>query len=229
MTARTQGLVAVLLGAVLLRIALTGEYLRFVLPWMRWPLVATGVVLLVMGARPALGNGGTDAPVPRTTWLLLVPPLVVFALAPQPLGAYLAERRPSQPPREPAQVRHLDQGASAGADQSAPIPVGVDEFVWGAAQTDDVMGLSGTSVELEGFVSTDADGRWYVSRMVIFCCAADALVQRVEVLGAPAPARDQWVRVIGVWVDGSGRGFDGSTQISAHRVVRIPEPEEPYA
>ncbi len=109
MTARTQGLVAALLGAVLLRLALTGEYLRFVLPWMKWPLLATGLALLVMGARPLLGRGIAGV-VPSSAWLLLVPPLVVFAITPQPLGAYLAERRPAQPPQRPAHVQQVDRG-----------------------------------------------------------------------------------------------------------------------
>jgi uncharacterized membrane protein YcgQ (UPF0703/DUF1980 family) len=55
-----------------------------------------------------------------------------------------------------------------------------------------------------GFVSLDDEGNWYVTRFGINCCAADATPTRIRASGVEAPPRDQWVRVVGVWVEGSG-------------------------
>lgn len=224
MTPRTQGLAAAALAAVLIRISLSGEYLRFVQPWMRWPLLAAGCLLLVMALRPAFGLRTSSSRVPWSSWLILLPTLVVFSVAPPPLGAYIAERRAAQPPAElPAPVTIPISG------DGDPVDVGVDEFAWGAAQADDVMGLKGQVVRLEGFVSTDQDGGWYVTQLVIFCCAADVAVERVKVVGQPAPPRDRWVRVTGTWVEGTGGDPSDPAQLSADQVVEIPAPANPYS
>jgi uncharacterized repeat protein (TIGR03943 family) len=222
-TPRTQGVVVALLAAVLVRLAWSGEYLRFVRPWMRWPLLGTGLVLLLLALRPALGRGGPGEPVPRPTWLLLVPTVIVFAVAPPPLGAYLAERRDAQLPPGYSAPRALP-----AVSDGAPLDLGLDEFAWGAAQDTDVMGLTGRSVRIDGFVSSAPDGGWYLTRLEIYCCAADAVVERVEVDGATAPPRDSWVRVTGTWQPDTG-GDDGSiARLTAAGVVRIPTPENPY-
>ncbi len=95
----TQGLVLAFLGAVLVRLSWEGAYLHFVTGWMRWPLLVTGVVLVLLAVRPIVGGGEREEhPVPAATWLLLLPALVVFLVSPQPLGAYLAERRADEAP-----------------------------------------------------------------------------------------------------------------------------------
>lgn len=211
-----------LLAAVLIRLTWTGEYLRFVLPWMRWPLLATGLILLLLAIRPVLGRDGGES-VPRTTWLLLAPTLIVFAVAPPPLGAFLAERREAQlPPRFAA------PSAIPAATASGPLDLGLDEFTWGAAQASDPMGLAGRVVQMDGFVSADPDGGWYLTRLEIYCCAADAVVERVKVIGQPAPPRNQWVRTTGSWVTGTGADLKTAAQIRATDVTRIPTPEDTY-
>ena len=91
------------------------------------------------------------------------------------------------------------------------------------------MGLAGQPVHLEGFVSTDPEGHWYVTSLVLFCCAADVAVERVQVTGQPAPPRDQWVRVSGTWVEGTGRSRGNPAEIDASAVVEIPTPADPYS
>ncbi|MFT4009960.1 MAG: TIGR03943 family protein [Nocardioidaceae bacterium] len=224
MTTPTQGLVTGALAALLIRISITGEYLRFVQPWMRWPLLATGALLLLMALKPAFGYARHEATVPKSSWLLLLPTVIVFSVAPPPLGAYVAERRAAQAPATmpaPAKIPVSHSGE--------PITLGVDEFTWGAAQPDDPMGLKGQEVRLEGFVSTDKAGHWYVTALVIFCCAADAVVERVEVDGQPAPPRDQWVRVTGTWVEGTGRDLADPAAVKASKVIDIPTPKNPYS
>jgi uncharacterized repeat protein (TIGR03943 family) len=148
----------------------------------------------------------------------------VFSVAPPPLGAYVAERRAahapaSQAPREPIPLSH----------DGGPLDLAVEEFTWGAAQPDDVMALTDQVVRLEGFVSTDEDGHWYVTALVIYCCAADVAVERVRVVGQPAPARDQWVRVTGTWVAGTGLDPSDPAVLEAREVVPVPAPETPYS
>ena len=108
MTRTTQALVVGFLGAVLLRLALGDGYLRYVTNWMKWPLVATGVVLLgltvwmLLRPAPAEDGGGHDHDVhdhkvPAMTWLAIVPGVIVFVASPPSLGAYLAKRRADDP------------------------------------------------------------------------------------------------------------------------------------
>lgn len=229
--AATQGLVTAVLGILLLRIVATEDYLRYVQPWMRWPLIVTGIVLLVMSIRPALGIIRHEHRVPMSSWLLTLPAVVVFAVAPPALGAYIAERRPvqSQPPTP--KLDEISEPTTSG-----PRSLSVEEFTWGAGQADDPMSLTGSEVELEGFVSSDKRGGWYVTNLVIFCCAADVAVERIRIVGQLSPPRDQWVRVTGIWVDGTGRwvkesGPDPSNPatITASNVVRIPTPKDPYS
>lgn len=220
----TQGLVAAALAAVLIRISWTGEYLRFVQPWMRWPLLATGLLLLAIAIRPLLSRGDGGHAVPRSSWLLLLPTLIVFAVAPPPLGAYVAERHASQSP-----TGHREPDALPAASGSGPLDLAVEEFTWGAAQPDDVMGLTDQRVRMKGFVSTDESGDWYVTVLVIFCCAADVTTERVKVVGLPAPPRDTWVRVTGTWRAGTGRSTAEPATVDATEVARIPAPENPYS
>lgn len=189
MNDRTQGLVLTVLSVILIRIAVTGEYLQYVTPWMRWPLLTAGLILLAISIGPALGWTRSVSPHPagRAAWLLLVPIVVVFAVSPPPLGAFLAERRANQPASLPEpEIARLPSTAG-------PVPLTVGEFAWAAAQPGDPMGITGRQVTLTGFVSGTAE-EWFVTRLEIACCAADALVSRVQVTGQDAPPRDQWWR-----------------------------------
>ncbi len=53
--------------------------------------------------------------------------------------------------------------------------------------------LKGHTVRLTGLVTPGHHGAWYVSRLVIRCCAADAQVRKVGVHGPAAPPADTWV------------------------------------
>lgn len=233
MTTRTQGLVLAFLGALLLRLAISGEYLRFVTPWMRWPLVATGAALLLLALKPALGIGErADVPedghegheghrVPRSTWLLLLPGLVVFTVSPPALGAYLAERRAADTVPPPSSL------AFAPLDDRSPVDLEIEEMLW-RALTDDGTTLKDHELRLTGFVSGDGAGDWYVTRLSISCCAADARVVRVQVEGADAPPRNTWVRVTGTWEAGTGTTPTSVAVLRAGSVARIPAPQDTY-
>jgi uncharacterized repeat protein (TIGR03943 family) len=220
---RTQGLVLAVVAAVLIRLSVTGEYLRFVTPWMRWPLLAAGLILLAMAVRPAMGwiPATSHATAPRTAWLLFLPVLVVFVVSPPPLGAFLAERRATQAPSL------ADPIAAPLPETSGPALLSVGEFVWGVSQKDDPIGISARRVTMTGFVSGTGDN-WYVTQLQIACCAADATVARVKVTGHDSPPRDQWVEVTGTWLEGSGLDGDVPATVVAEQVVEIDAPREMY-
>lgn len=190
---------------------------------MRWPLLAGGILLLAMGIRPAMGWTCSASPLAtsRTAWLLLVPTVVVFAVSPPPLGAFLAEHRANQPASIP-EPAVADLPPSTG-----PVPLSVGEFVWAASEPDDPMGISNRQVTMSGFVS-GTDDEWYLTRLEIACCAADATVMRVRISGPKSPPRDQWVEVTGTWVEGTGGESATTATLQADQVVAIEEPMRAY-
>lgn len=214
MTRATQGILLTLTGAVLLRIALVDDvYLNYVNAWMRWPLVACGLFLLALALtylvllEPADDGHEEEEPadghVPRAAWLLFLPSVLIFVVAPPALGAHLAEKTGST---TAAPTESQLESSLAPLPSSDPAPVTVTEF-FVRARYDAGLTLSERRVEMTGFVSYDAKGNWFVTRFGINCCAADASATRILVEGpegTDAPARDQWVRLVGTWVEGSG-------------------------
>lgn len=233
MTRQTQALLMAFLGAVLLRLSLSDAYLRYVNDWMKWPILASGVLMLLLAVGPLFGDPdkvrghAPDADVddhghsgvPKATWLLVLPGLVVFVISPPELGSFLAERRANQSAAAaPGEVATLTAGETT--------PLLVQEFVWRAQSGGS--SLVDRKVELTGFVSQEAD-RWYVTRMVIGCCAADALAFRVQVDAEDEqPERDQWVRVTGEYVVGSGISIDETPILAADEVTEIAKPRQTY-
>jgi uncharacterized repeat protein (TIGR03943 family) len=225
------GTISVLVGAVLLRLTLTGTYERYVQPGMRPWLLAAGVAVILIGLvtlRSALrhahpvdahdhdhDHGGVGV-----GWLLLAPIAALLLVAPPTLGAYGVNRAAK------VDIR-------AGAPVFDPLPRGVEarpmtllEF---GQRAFDHRGASfrDVPVEVTGFVSGADTGGFQLARYQIACCAADAIpvvVRVVGILGA-APARDQWVRVTGVFRPG---GEGEVPELAATSVVEIPAPDDPY-
>ncbi|MFK4156478.1 hypothetical protein ACI2LV_31470 [Streptomyces fungicidicus] len=65
------------------------------------------------------------------------------------------------------------------------------------AAHDSVHSLKGRTIRLTGFVTTGDDGTWYVTRLRVACCAADATAVTAEIGGAGPPETDTWVT--GTW------------------------------
>jgi uncharacterized membrane protein YcgQ (UPF0703/DUF1980 family) len=88
--------------------------------------------------------------------------------------------------------------------------------------------LQDQRVLLTGFVSYDPIGGWFVTRMTIGCCAADALAFRVRATGAERPPRDQWVEVMGVHIPGTGTDQAREPELEVSLVSHVKAPNRPY-
>jgi uncharacterized repeat protein (TIGR03943 family) len=229
-TRATQALLLTVTGAVLIRMAAGDTYLRYVNTWMRWPLIACGVLLFMLSLSDLLrsadaqtGEEPEASHVPRAAWLLFLPSLVVFLIAPPALGAHFAERAQSTVvPAEP-----VSDAAIPPLPATDPAPVLLEELIVRAAY-DGGATLLGRRLELTGFVSRDRTGDWYVTQFGINCCAADATVTRVIATGAAAPPDDQWVKVVGTYVEGTGAGGATPPEVSVEQVTFVEAPRNQY-
>ncbi|WP_332835213.1 DUF1980 domain-containing protein [Carbonactinospora thermoautotrophica] len=153
-----QSILLVLVGGTVLRLSISDAYLNYVKPGLRPFLIVSGAVLLVLGlagfvldgllrqapaAGPACADGDDHGP--RVAWLLCLPVLAVFLVAPPALGSYAAQRDPGTvaKPQE-AQFPPLPEGD--------PVQVLVSEYairaVWDQGRS-----LRGRTVTLTGFVT----------------------------------------------------------------------------
>jgi uncharacterized repeat protein (TIGR03943 family) len=212
-------LILLLVGGTLLKIAITGDYVRYVKPGLRPYLVAAGVLVVAVavlslvaraGSRSAdldgaglegadhghedgdddghghrAGRGWLDV-----AWLLVLPMTALLLIAPSALGSYSASRAgtaigaattsdfPPLPSGDPVRVSVLDYASRAVFDKGGS--------------------LSGRQLTLSGFLVA-APGGWYLTRMVITCCAADAQPVKVGLSGAvPAGlSANDWLEVTG--------------------------------
>jgi uncharacterized repeat protein (TIGR03943 family) len=207
---RTQGVMLLTVGGMALWLGLSDATLSYVRAWLRLPLAASGVVLLVLAlATLRWGSAEDQEPAghdhdhghgdrgPRSAWLLVVPVLVLLLVAPPALGSYAASRRAPGAGGDPSGDFPALPEAVGGA-----VPLAVSDFV-SRALYDRHQSLAGVRVRMLGFVSpADKPGDGYrLARFNFFCCAADAAAYEVVVRGDPTPRRaDQWLLVEGRWL-----------------------------
>jgi uncharacterized repeat protein (TIGR03943 family) len=238
-----QGVLLVLIGGALLRLSISGAYKNYVKPGIGPYLTAVGVVLALLGlwgvlrddtlprhrapaaaahteemARPDNIDGHRNAG-SRLAWLLLLPVLTIFLVAPPPLGAFAAGRGTTSVP-PPADALPALIGDPADLD--------VVEFVVRAIW-DDEETLKGHRVRMTGFVTKAPVGGWYLTRLMISCCAADAQPFMIKTVAAPSFPADTWVQLVGEWVPGGGtHRSDAIPLIKVESVVTVPQPANPY-
>jgi uncharacterized repeat protein (TIGR03943 family) len=224
------GTISMLVGAVLLRLTLSGTYERFVRLGMRPWLLLAGVAVILLGAvtlalslrrRPPGATGGLDhdGEGVGVGWLLLAPIAALLLVAPPTLGSYGIGRGATVDVRAGAPVfRQLARGAD-------PVPMTLLEF---GQRAFDHAGASfnGRAVRLTGFVAGAEPHGFRLARYTIACCAADAtpvVVRVVGIAGHPAP-RDQWMTVTGSFQEVRGE----VPELAATSVVEVPAPDDPY-
>ncbi|MGW1911721.1 TIGR03943 family putative permease subunit [Streptomyces sp. NPDC002076] len=200
-----QILLLTLTGLGLLHTALfTDTYLRYVKAGLRPPLIASGVVLLLLGLAAAAARSGQEhtahedhepghdhSGAPRIAWLLFLPAISLLCYAPPALGAYTAARSNA----EPVAV----QRGFAPLPATSPLPLTLTDFTK-RVQQDPSRAVESRLVQLTGFVTPAEDGDgWYLTRIVFTCCAADSQTVKIRVYGTEAPPASTWLAVTGTW------------------------------
>ncbi|MGA5554260.1 TIGR03943 family putative permease subunit [Streptomyces lavendulocolor] len=258
MRRHVQAALLLLTGSAVLHISVLSQvYLRYVKEGLRPFLVASAVLLLLLGVVGAVRDGLPFAPRrtageetddertadehqhahghgrghghghdsgPRVAWLLFLPVLALLLYAPPALGSYTAARETDN---AVARVSEFDP-----LPEADPAPLALSGFI-ARVQQDRDRSLAGRTVLMTGFVTPAKDraGTWYLTRLVVSCCAADSRSLRVRVHGAPAPPADTWVTVTGTWHPGGGGALGTATApvaIDARTVRRVEEPVNPY-
>ncbi|MEV7736983.1 TIGR03943 family protein [Streptomyces sp. NPDC088921] len=227
-----------LVGAAVLRISLfSALYLRYVQSGLRPYLIVSGALLVLLGVTAAVraaravpdqdegphdhGHDHTHTTGPRFAWLLTLPATALLLFPPPALGSYSAAR-------EDAQRAAQGVGTFPALPAGDPVELSVASFT-SRAIYDSGRSLKGRTVRLTGFVTHGDGGTWYVTRLLVSCCAADAITSKVQIRGADAPVTDNWVTVTGTW---HPQGKLGSTAawplLDAKTVVEVEEPSDPY-
>lgn len=183
--------------------------------------------LVIVRARPGRGDGDTDHG-PRVAWLLLLPVLAIFIIAPPPLTSYAAERGAPEV-AEPESSNYRDLRPNDDGQDHVTLTV---FQCWQRVVWDDGQSLGNRSIGLLGFVTPAEGGNGYfVSRMQIACCAADALPFPIRVVtDQPAPPTDSWVFVVGSYVPNPDAAQDGerTPAIDAEQIIPTPAPVDPH-
>jgi uncharacterized repeat protein (TIGR03943 family) len=248
MTRDIGSIIMILIGGALLRITSDDVYLRYVKESLRPWLIASGLILIVLGvlqlvdvwrvarrehadtaALSQADAGAAPHGAPRAAWLLVLPILAIYLIAPPALGAFTAERQSSV------------TTAPAASAQAPPLPAGdpvvlalndyASRAIW-----DDGKTLVGRNVSMTGFATAAPAGGWYLTRLTLTCCAADATVTKILVLGEdsssspqPVPVTNSWVTVIGRWLPGGGiQSETAIAHVQARTVTPVPTPSNPY-
>lgn len=239
MRRETQNILLILLGGALVKIALNGDYLRYVKPAQQPWIIAGGAVMVVLGAVAivrdllAARTAGHDAHdhdahghSTRPAWLLLVPVLAVFLVAPPALGADSVIRTEA---RAPSSAATANAAAFPPLPAENVVPLAVNEFVtragWDKAGT-----LNGRTVSLTGFV-VHTEGSTLLARLVISCCAADAFPVTVRLRDGSADhlPSDSWIQVTGQVVPGTATQANSYTpDFTPASVTSVPAPKDPY-
>jgi uncharacterized repeat protein (TIGR03943 family) len=228
--------------------------LRYVRPGMRPLLIASGVLLLVLGVAEAWsrrtpretpdshahqaqqhgqeygqeygdGHGHDHSSVPRVAWLLFLPALSLLFWAPPALGAFTAAR---QPPKQVSEQDHFDP-----LPATSPLPITLTDFTRRVRQ-DRTRAVEGRTVEMTGLVTPvpkgdRAGGDWDLTRIIISCCAADAQSVKVRIHRTPAPPADTWVKVTGTWHRHGTLGTStADVALDARTVTKVPRPVNGY-
>lgn len=237
-----------LLGAAVARITFSDVYLRYVKEGLRPFLIATAALLIVLGGwlvwdvlrgkdGPTHEQGNPDGHAHgkmRAAWLLVLPVFSMILIAPPALGAYSAAR-------EQSSVAAPSNGFTfPPLSDGDPLELSLKSFT-SRAIWDTPGSLAGRRFELTGFVTAvpqaklPADlppgsrGQWWLARLTLSCCAADAVATKVLAVDTPALPNNTWVKVTGTWIPGGGTNSSAAIPwLKVESVEPIPAPREPY-
>lgn len=182
-----------------------------------------------IGAEAHDGHGHGEM---RIAWLLLLPVLSILLVAPPALGAYSAEKEPSTVLQPVADFDPIPPGN--------PAEISLSEYAVRAVW-DDGNSLEGREIQLTGFVTPVPEGAkpndlpsgatatWWVTRLSLACCAADASVTKILAVDTPKLPPNTWVQIVGMWIPGGGTESDRAIPwIEVQSIKQVPQPANPY-
>lgn len=229
-----------LLGIAVVHASTTNLYLRYVKAGLRPLLLVAGIALIVTAVATVWyelrwqRRTGPDLPggehhghehahrEPRTSWFMVLPLFALVLVAPPALGSYSADRAGTVL-QEPAGFPNLPAGD--------PIQLGVLDYAERAVY-DHGRSIGTRQVEITGFLTVD-HGTFYLTRMVLNCCAADAQPVKVAFAGQVPRVRrpDAWLEITGTYTsrqtkDPINGGVIPYIKVSASKPV--PAPANPY-
>ncbi|WJZ03809.1 hypothetical protein [Corynebacterium freiburgense] len=190
------------LGLMLCHLCWSGLVFRYVQPGFRWAVLATGFGLLILGTevlrRVFLGSG-----LGHGSWItvLLVVPVVLVALA------------------APGPLLPRSGGVQVVGSSEVELPElhnDVNDMTVLDFPLYSKKDIEGKQVRMIGQVTEVEDG-WMLTRYRVLCCAADATLHGVKMIGSVPDA--DWVVVTGVVMQDA---------VYVHSAAPIIPPERPY-
>jgi uncharacterized repeat protein (TIGR03943 family) len=225
MNRQAQAIVMLLLGGAVLKASLGELYLRYVKEGLRPFLIGAGALLILAAVmtlwyefRPLLATSGDDPASghdhdghgddghghdghghghkePWAGWFIIAPVLGLLLVAPPAMGAYAAGQSGTA-------LSTAAESDYPPLPQGDVIAVTVLDYA-SRAVFDKGRSLGERKVKLVGFLTTGADGKQVLARMILSCCAADARPIKVGFAGdgPTGLSDDSWVEVVGTYSD----------------------------
>lgn len=231
MRRETENVVLLIVGIAVAMVTVTGAYTRYVKPGMLPWLAASAVILIglaLVAITRDIRGGGEHHHAGHThrsgiVWLLVVPVILLIFVVPPALSAKATP---------PATIT-VSEARSFPPLPPGPAPtISLPEVLMRVA-VGQVGGLDGRQITTTGFTMHEGD-RVYLAKIVIFCCAADAQLARLQVTGPALPEvaglpDNTWLRVEGTVPAGQQySGTDSIPRIELSSMVRIDAPANTY-
>lgn len=210
-----------LVGGAMMKIVLDDSYLRYVKSTAAVPVLLAGAAMAGLAVVGMVQDSNGHQHSRFAAWLLVLPVLAIFGVAPPALGADAVVRAGNPPIAR-------NMATFAPLPRSGVVAMPLSEFV--ARAVWDSGSLDGRQIELTGFVVHEGNAN-YVARLVISCCAADAEPMKVALTGGRTDQLpdDQWVRVTGVLQPGSSSASNGYTPtLAVTALMTVNQPRDPY-
>ena len=163
----------------------------------------------------------------RSAWMLLMPVLAIFLIAPPALGADSVNRAGGRTVASQQRQDQVIKTKFPPLPAGSVVPLRLADVATRAAW-DSTNSLDGRTLELTGFVVHDAAGV-YVARLVITCCAADAMPVKARMVGTEGLVDDEWITVTGRVRSNSADQADNYVPVfDVESVKKIATPGDPY-
>ena len=231
-------------ATVMLHTIASGHINRLLTPIFRNYVLVAAVVLVALSAlylllyqpventAPALAKTGQLRQLGR--WLvLLIPVIAASVLAPSAMSSTTIVNRLGTSGAIPMPALGVVSQANVqeelSADPNQPVPVEVTDLVTISQSPDQIKAFEGRKVRTVGLFLNATGSNPKLVRLIMLCCAADALPVSVELTGNTTGkwSQTQWLEVVGTATFPSTLGTV-IPRIEVDTIKPTQEPDEPY-